>query len=1452
MKGKTIMGKRKRTSLKRAMAFLLTFAMGVMPAMSSATVHASEQEMKVAVETATKKVTAEDITKDISDQEFVLETSLEGIHYNPEEESVTVTSMERKDGAKFQSGMPGVYVASYLVVPKDKSASYTIQRTITLTDTEGMAHDENNGGHQEKTDTDEESDEDSQSQEQEVEVEVTSNQKEDTKETLKALEQDIEDGEVMMFSSADEALEKGSKVHLVKGERIDYPSNVGNYFTCWFWVNGKLAYCIESHKSSPPTGDYVSDVLETNKNLQKVLYYGYGGAGDITGSYMPSASKEVKYVFTHIAASYAYAGTDGFAGCDYDDLVSSGVIAYIDKLFGMEEPPKGELSFSNSNVITKREGNVQRTANIKLNGDHRNQITMQLPNGITGVNVTKGVSTSGALKISGGDTFYLQAPLDMTGSYQTGKLYGSIRETWRTLVVTTGNSKQDIGVFESETAAPVELSVKWLDMARISLVKKDADTKNPLAGAVYGIYKDKGCTDLLMKMSATNADGKAVSDYFDAGLKTVYVKEITAPENYVENDTVYTVNVKSGKTVNVEAEDKRVKGELYVRKVDVETGAFLPQGDATLEGAVYGLYAKEDIVHPDEKTGVLFPKGTLIAQKTFGKEGTISFKDLYLGEMYVKEITPPEGYTLDTTEYDATLSYAGQEKEVVTRERVVEEQVKKQAFSLIKISEDGEQTETDLVEGVGFKVYLISDLSKVKDGSLKPQNGSYYTAEDFKNYDFRNEKVAVTYEHQQPVPVPELFTDKKGYLVSPELPYGAYVVEESTVPENLIKVNPFVVNVTEDSREPMVWRVFDDRPFQFLLKIIKKDAQTENVVLGKEASYKIYDCDKKEYVEQTIYYPKKQKISVFTTNKEGYLLTPEKLKCGTYRIEEVKAPEGFVRNGNEMVLVDGKTIISPLNLSQKGSYEKRPQDAITITIGSDGAYETDPDTGVPIISVVQKNDEQVGSLTIIKTGEQLKAITGDSLVDKVKGIWKNIRETVAGEDWSDKIFHEFKYEEDSVVEAEFEVRAKEDIVSPDGAVDENGNPILRYQKDDLVATLVTDENGKATLNNLPLGSYYVKETVAGENFVLNTEEKEFTLSCEDDTATVTYAGVAYKNERQKIRVSLVKYDSVTEKPLSDVVFGLYTNEDILSQQGEVLIEKDSLVEQKRTDEEGKLTFSSDLYHGKYYVKELKQKPGYLPNDEIWEIEASYEDQNLVEIVAETEIKNQPTETQITKTDMTTGKELSGAKLQIIDKDGNVVEEWISTDEAHVVYALPEGEYILHEELAPFEDGYVTAEDVTFTVKEDGSVTKVEMKDDVSKLEIIKTDITTGEELPGAKLQVIGPDGTVLDEWVTDGTPHRIEKLPVGVELTLREISAPDGYEIAEDVKFTLEDTAEVQKVEMKDARTPVPSVPKTGDLPWKPIGLIVICVISAMTLTLIHVRSKKQKKVDRSNETKEK
>ena len=191
-------------------------------------------------------------------------------------------------------------------------------------------------------------------------------------------------------------------------------------------------------------------------------------------------------------------------------------------------------------------------------------------------------------------------------------------------------------------------------------------------------------------------------------------------------------------------------------------------------------------------------------------------------------------------------------------------------------------------------------------------------------------------------------------------------------------------------------------------------------------------------------------------------------------------------------------------------------------------------------------------------------------------------------------------------------------------------------------------------------------------------------------------------------------------------------------------------------------------------------------------------------------EDEPTVIEITKTSLTDGKELEGAKLQVTDESGKVVDSWTSGKEAHVIKELVVGQKYTLTETKP-ADGYVTAESITFTVEDTAKSQKIEMKDDVTKVEISKTDIS-GKELPGAKLTILDKDGKTVESWTSEEKPHYIEMLPIG-EYTLREESAPDGYLVAEDVKFTVKDTGEIQKVVMKDEvkpeETPTPKTPST-------------------------------------------
>lgn len=316
--------------------------------------------------------------------------------------------------------------------------------------------------------------------------------------------------------------------------------------------------------------------------------------------------------------------------------------------------------------------------------------------------------------------------------------------------------------------------------------------------------------------------------------------------------------------------------------------------------------------------------------------------------------------------------------------------------------------------------------------------------------------------------------------------------------------------------------------------------------------------------------------------------------------------------------------------------------------------------------------------------------------------------------------------------------------------------------------------------------------------MLDPKEQDFEITYQGQEVAVDYVTKEIKNQRQKVEIEVLKRSEATKEPLAGVSFGLYAGEDIVNAAGKVVVKKDELVAVEKTDQEGKLKYLDTIPHGKYYLKELEGLPGYLPYEEKVEIDASYADPELEVISIQKEVENQPTKVEVTKTDITGEKEVEGARLQIQDEEGTVVEEWTSTKESHIIYALKPGKYILHEEQAPTENGYVKAEDVEFTVEETGEIQKVSMKDDHTKIDITKTDITGEQEIEGAKLQVLDEEGNIIEEWTSTKEPYRIEYLQPGKTYILHEEAAPEGFLIAEDVEFTVEETGEVQKVSMKD------------------------------------------------------
>lgn len=672
-------------------------------------------------------------------------------------------------------------------------------------------------------------------------------------------------------------------------------------------------------------------------------------------------------------------------------------------------------------------------------------------------------------------------------------------------------------------------------------------------------------------------------------------------------------------------------------------------------------------------------------------------------------------------------------------------------------------------------------------------------------------------------------TGENGKAVAENLPLGSYYVVEKTAPEGFVLNHDRseVAFVYANQDTPVIEQevtVGDDRQ-KIAIQVEKQDAENGATVAG--AVFGIYNkedikADGKVIVKADTLLQK------MTSDNDGLAACTLDLPLGQYHVKELKAPAGFVSSdeilnldasyqGQDVKTVKMKTVkknqpttveitksdvttgveldgakLTVLDkegnvVDQWISVKDQPHVIKRLTVGEEYTLREEmapygylkatdvkftlEDTA-EIQKVEMKDEVPTGLLIINKNGEFLDKVT---LLDNVKGTVEHLFEYVIG----------------SLTDVTFDVFAAEDIKAADGVSEDY------FKADEKVGTITTDSNGIAQMGDLPAGKYYVKEVKTAHGYVLDGEPRYVDLSYRDqDTPVITY-DEKWQNARQKVKVTVVKKEKDTDRVLAGGVFGLYTSEDIKNAKGEVLLEKDSLIEQRVTDEKGQITFTADLpVDGKYYVKEIFAPDGFVTTEEVQEFTFEYAGEDQAEVSYDFTFENQPTTVELSKTDLTTGKELPGAHLKVTDSDGNTVDEWTSTEESHVIKELVVGKEYTMTETKP-ADGYVTAESITFTVENTAEVQKHEMKDDVTKVEISKTDITGETEIPGGKLTILDKDDQVVESWTSTEEAHYIEKLPIG-KYTLREEQAPKGYLLTADVTFEVKDNGEIQKVAMKD------------------------------------------------------
>lgn len=716
----------------------------------------------------------------------------------------------------------------------------------------------------------------------------------------------------------------------------------------------------------------------------------------------------------------------------------------------------------------------------------------------------------------------------------------------------------------------------------LNVVKKDNVTGQGLAGAVFNFFKDggfegSGTTDgngnvsfsfttsyygaaSSSKTYCTNYgsltdDKKAtVSTYtsydaaYNAAYNEAYTKalnaanaaknstshnysatEVTARNGYYLNPGNTTVGQSAAgdASLNLSLANVRTTGSITITKEDSETGA-IAQGDATLSGAVYGLYARNNIVHPDGHTGILYTAGTLVATFPATDENRQArLNNLYLGNYYVKEITPSTGYLLDTKEYDVAVTYEGQDVPNVVRTSTVTEDVIKGNIRLVKHLQE-----------------------KDPSAASRPQ-----VPEEGAEFDIILKSSGVTYAH--------IVTDADGFAQANMLPYGNYIVRQTKGKEGYSFITDFEVFIRAHERTYSY--ILENLDYTSQLQVLKKDAETGELVKVAGAKFEIYNEAGKKIV-QTVLYPTKYDISVFETDESGMLELPQWLGSGNYTLKEVQAPEGYILNPD------------PIPFKVFREYEEKDK------------------WGDSVIRVVCEDVSVKGIIDVTKVAPVLTAYEDGKFI----------------------------YTEERVRDVRFQIIAAEDIYRADRQTDAEGNLITLYKKGDIVETLVTDPLGEASSMELPLGKYKVKEIYVPGGIYLDQEEIEVELKYEDDRTEIVFSPADFYDQRQEIEIGAFKYDTKTNKAIPGVEITIYANRDILDYYGNVLVKKGDAIRSIVTDNDGKADFGKDLplnaYTAEgddpdveepmYYMKETKFPVGYLPEDNTYFIYSSTPDMTV--------------------------------------------------------------------------------------------------------------------------------------------------------------------------------------------------------------------------------------------------
>lgn len=798
----------------------------------------------------------------------------------------------------------------------------------------------------------------------------------------------------------------------------------------------------------------------------------------------------------------------------------------------------------------------------------------------------------------------------------------------------------------------------------------------------------------------TGSDGIAIlSDipvYNSNNEKIVYtISEKNVPIRYVvpaEQTAILTADATTTKTF------KNILKKFTVELTKQDSKTASAQGNGTLAGAVYGIYRD----------------GELVDTYTTDENGYFKTKEYVCGNYTVQEISPSEGYLLDETVYSVGAEAENYFIEHNPLSMTVTEDVIKGNIAMIKHSDDGStQIETPEV-GAEFEVYLKS-------------SGSYANAvETERDY---------------------LTCDENGFAQTKDMSYGIYTVHQTVGWEGTEFIADFDVNISENGQTYRY--LINNAEFESYVKVVKVDSETGKTIPYEGAGFEIYDSNGQK-ISMMFAYPTPTTIDVFYTNSEGYLITPEVLPYGEYSLVEVQAPYGY-------------------------ALDKTP---VAFSVSSENAEK---ENSLTIVKVEKKNTAQKGKISVRKTGDIFTSVA------TVSSAYTNEN----GEMIVNPTTYTPMFANGDLSGAVFQVIAVEDIVTLDGTVRANAGNV--------VAEITTDENGYAETEPLYLGKYEIREIKAPEGYVLNNEPKDVEL---------TYAGqefevrdtvnTAFENEYQGVKISLSKVMENDElfgiygnDYYTSVRFGLFAAEDITAADGSV-IPADGLISEVSLDENMTAKFDVQIPFGRYYVKEISTDEHYVLGGEKYLVNFEYMGQDIrtvdidcgqfVNLLKRGRIeghkvddKSEPLENAVFG--------LFTADCVKFSRDTTIMTAASDENGYFVFDEIPYGEYIIHEIESP--RGYIlSGKEYAVSIAEDGEVIEITAENKPVTVEISKRDVY-GNELEGAKMQIIDSVGNIVDEWTSDGMDHIVTKIPVG-NYTLKEIAAPDGYVIANDIRFTVD------------------------------------------------------------------